>query len=57
MLISSKYIAPSVEFTRLQLEGVIADSCYPTLKNGSAQYYEYEVGTPATPLSQDIVIL
>jgi hypothetical protein len=41
MLMSSKYIAPSAEFTRLQLEGVIADSLCPTFNNNKVLYEEY----------------
>lgn len=36
-----KYTAPSVEFVRLQLEGVIADSYCPRIKNGEVWYEEY----------------
>jgi hypothetical protein len=57
MLKNVKYFSPQAEKVRIELEGVIADSCYPSIKNGQAQYYEYEAGTPATPLTQDVTIL
>jgi hypothetical protein len=52
-----KYVAPSAEFVRLQLEGVIADSCYPVIKNGQVQYYEYENAILETPVGKDVIIL
>jgi hypothetical protein len=43
MIVCLKYVAPSVELVRLQLEGVMADvSCWPTIKTGNPEYLEFE---------------
>jgi hypothetical protein len=43
MIAFLKYIAPRVESVRLQLEGIMAEvSCYPTIKAGSPEYWEFE---------------
>jgi hypothetical protein len=51
-----KYRPPQAEKVRLQLEGVIADSCYPVIKNGQVQYYEYEE-TILDPYAGEVMIL
>jgi hypothetical protein len=56
MLIRLEYLPVRAEIVRLQLEGVIADSCYPVIKNGEIQYYEYENALLETSTNQDIVI-
>jgi hypothetical protein len=56
MLNIEKYISPHVGLVRLELEGVIADSHYPSIKNGEVQYYEYEEKT-VDPYGGDVMIL
>jgi hypothetical protein len=56
MLNIEKYISPSVDLVRLQLEGVIADSLCPRIKNGEVWYEEYTTDALQTPVGQDILI-
>jgi hypothetical protein len=57
MIVCLKYIAPSVEFTRLQLEGVIADSLCPKFNNNKVLYKEYITEDLETPVNQDVIII
>jgi hypothetical protein len=57
MIACLKYIAPSVEQIRLQLEGVMADvSCWPTIKAGTPEYWEFE-DYDDTPASEGNILL
>lgn len=52
-----KYTAPCAECVRLQLEGVVADSWCPTIKNGKVQYYEFtDAPLMETPPGQDVLL-
>jgi hypothetical protein len=51
-----KYVAPSIEFVRLQLEGVIADSTCPRIKDNDVWYEEYETENLSTPVGQDVLV-
>jgi hypothetical protein len=51
-----RYDAPNVEVVYLSMEGVIADSCYPTIKNNKVYYEPYTSDSLETPTGQDIVI-
>jgi hypothetical protein len=42
MIVCIKYIAPSVELVRLQMEGVIAESYSPVIPSGEVKYTPYE---------------
>jgi hypothetical protein len=54
--IEKRYIAPKVGLVRLQLEGLMADnSCYPTIKAGTPEYWEFENYTDLD--DQDVVLL
>jgi hypothetical protein len=56
MLNINKYAAPSVELVRLQLEGIIADSLCPRIKDNKVWYEEYLAEDLSTPVGQDIII-
>jgi hypothetical protein len=56
MLNIEKYISPHVGLVRLELEGVIADSTYPSIKNNKVWYEEYVAEDLATPVGQDVLI-
>jgi hypothetical protein len=51
-----KYLPPYAVGVCLELVGVIADSCYPVIKNGQVQYYEYEE-TILDPYAGEVMIL
>lgn len=51
-----KYLPPRAEFVRLQLEGVIADSKCPIIKNGIVQYYEYNHIEMETPAGEEFLV-
>lgn len=52
-----KYSAPSTEKVRVQLEGIIADSLCPTIKDGKVYYEEYTTEYWETPVGQDVTII
>jgi hypothetical protein len=56
MLISLKYVTPRVELVRLQLEGIIADSTCPRIKDNKVWYEEYATEALSTPVGQDVLI-
>jgi hypothetical protein len=56
MIIHLKYTAPSVELVRLQLEGIIADSQCPRIKNGEVWYEEYTNEALQTTMGQDVIV-
>jgi hypothetical protein len=51
-----KYTAPGVELVRLQLEGVIADSTCPRIKDNNVWYEEYATKNLSPPVGQDVLI-
>jgi hypothetical protein len=57
MLMHLKYSAPSTEKVRVQLEGIIADSLCPTIKDGKVYYEEYTTEYWETPVGQDVTII
>jgi hypothetical protein len=50
------YISPSVELVNVQLEGIIADSLCPRIKNNQVWYEEYATENLSTPVGQDVLI-
>jgi hypothetical protein len=50
------YIAPSIKFVHLQLEGIIADSLCPRIKDNQVWYEEYTTENLSTPVGQDVLI-
>jgi hypothetical protein len=52
-----EYSAPRTERVCLQLEGVIAESCIPAIKNGKVYYEEYTTEYWETPDGQDLTII
>jgi hypothetical protein len=52
-----KYLPLRAERVRLQLEGVIADSLCPIIKNNKVWYNEYTTENLETPIGQDVIIL
>jgi hypothetical protein len=57
LLKRQKYRYPSAESVLLQLEGVIADSLFPRIKDGNVQYYEYETTPLENSEGGDVIIL
>jgi hypothetical protein len=51
-----KYVAPSAEVVYLQLEGIIADSTCPRIKDNKVWYEEYATENLSTPVGQDVLI-
>jgi hypothetical protein len=51
------YVAPTAGAVCLRLEGVIADSLCPAIKNGKVWYNEYTTENMETPVGQDVIIL
>jgi hypothetical protein len=49
------YISPSVELVNVQLEGIIAESTSPRIKDNDVWYEEYETKELSTPAGQDIL--
>jgi hypothetical protein len=56
MLNIEKYIFPSVGLVRLELEGVIADSTCPRIKDNKVWYEDYTTEALSTPVGQDVLI-
>jgi hypothetical protein len=51
-----KYITLNVEVATIQLEGAIADSYCPRIKNGEVWYNEYAAESIDPSVGQDILI-
>jgi hypothetical protein len=51
-----EYEAPRISVCGVFFEGTIADSCYPTIKNGKVWYEEYTAGSLETTVGQDVII-
>jgi hypothetical protein len=52
-----EYEAPRISVCGVFFEGTIADSCYPTIKNGKVWYNEFSTENLETPVGQDVIIL
>jgi hypothetical protein len=56
-LLKNEYKTPWAVVRGVFLEGAIADSLCPTIKNGKVWYEEYTTEDLATPVGRDITIL
>jgi hypothetical protein len=55
-LLKNEYKTPRAQVRGVFLEGAIADSLCPTIKEGKVWYEEYTTENLETPVGQDIVI-
>jgi hypothetical protein len=50
------YISPSIELVNVQLEGIIADSTCPRIRDNQVWYEEFVAEDLAAPVGQDVLL-